>query len=68
MLNNVKSELYSIFNQNNVSFLSFGNNFVNVLNKLNKHAGKESKLFQGNQKPNLNKSIIAVSMKPPIKC
>lgn len=51
-----------------MSFLSFGNNFVNVLNKLNKHAGKESKLFQGNQKPNLNKSIIAVSMKPPIKC
>ena len=65
MLNNFKSELYSIFNQNNVSFLSFGNNFVNVLNK---HAGKESKNFQGNQKPNLNKSIIAVSMKPPIKC
>lgn len=48
-----------------MSFLSFGNNFVNVLNK---HAGKESKNFQGNQKPNLNKSIIAVSMKPPIKC
>ena len=41
-------------------FSSFENNFVNVLNQ---QAPKKSKVFRGNQKPHLNKSLRAVIMK-----
>ena len=45
-----KSELLSKFHHNNVTFTSFENNFVNVLNQ---QAPKKSKVFRGNQKPYL---------------
>ena len=55
-----KSELLSKFHHNNVTFTSFENNFVNVLNQ---QAPKKSKVFRGNQKPHLNKSLRAAIMK-----
>ena len=48
--NSFKSELLSKFHHNNVTFTSFENNFVNVLNQ---QAPKKSKVFRGNQKPYL---------------
>ena len=45
---------------NNVTFTSFENNFVTVLNQ---HAPKKSQVFCGNQKPHLNKSLRAAIMK-----
>ena len=44
--NSFKSELLSKFHHNNVTFTSFENNFVNVLNQ---QAPKKSKVFRGNQ-------------------
>ena len=58
--NSFKSELLSKFHHNNVTFTSFENNFVNVLNQ---QAPKKSKVFRGNQKPHLNKSLRAAIMK-----
>ena len=55
-----KSELLSRFHHNNVTFTSFENNFVNVLNR---EATKKSKVFRGNQKPHLNESLRAAIMK-----
>ena len=43
-----------------MTFTSFENNFVNVLNQ---QAPKKSKVFRGNQKPHLNKSLRAAIMK-----
>ena len=43
-----------------MTFTSFENNFVNVLNQ---QAPKKSKVFCGNQKPHLNKSLRAAIMK-----
>ena len=43
-----------------MTFTSFENNFVNVLNQ---QAPKKSKVFRGNQKPQLNKSLRAAIMK-----
>ena len=57
--NSFKSELLSKFHHNNVTFTSFENNFVNVLNQ---QAPKKSKVFRGNQKPHLNKSLRAAIM------
>ena len=58
--NSFKSELLSKFYHNNVTFTSFENNFVNVLNQ---QAPKKSKVFRGDQKPHLNKSLRAAIMK-----
>ena len=58
--NSFKSELLFKFHHNNVTFTSFENNFVNVLNQ---QAPKKSKVFRGNQKPHLNKSLRAAIMK-----
>ena len=58
--NSFKSELLSKFHHNNVTFTSFGNNFVNMLNQ---QAPKKSKVFRGNQKLHLNKSLRAAIMK-----
>ena len=52
--NSFKSELLSKFHHNNVTFTSFENNFVNVLNQ---QAPKKSKVFRGNQMPHLHKSL-----------
>ena len=43
-----------------MNFTSFKNNFVNVLNQ---QVPKKSKVFCGNQKPHLNKSLTAAIMK-----
>ena len=43
-----------------MTFTSFENNFVNVLSQ---QAPKKSKVFGGNQKPHLNKSLRAAIMK-----
>ena len=43
-----------------MTFPSFENNFVNLLNQ---QAPKKSKVFCGNQKPHLNKSLRAAIMK-----
>ena len=43
-----------------MTFTSFENTFVNVLNQ---QAPKKSKAFCGNQKPHLNKSLRAAIMK-----
>ena len=58
--NSFKSELLSKFQHNNVTFTSLGNNFVNVLNQ---QAPKKSKVFRGNQKLHLNKSLRSAFMK-----
>ena len=58
--NSFKSELLSQFHHNNVTFTSFENNFVNVLNQ---QAPKISKVFRGNQKPHLNKTLKAAITK-----
>ena len=58
--NSFKSELLSKFNHSNVTFTSFENNFVNVLNQ---QAPKKLKVFRGNQKLHLNKSLRAAIMK-----
>ena len=58
--NSFKSELFSKFHHSNVTFTSFENNFVNVLNQ---QAPKKSNVFRGNQKPHLNKSLRAAIMK-----
>ena len=58
--NSFKSKLLSKFHHNNVTFTSFENNFVNVVNQ---QAPKKSKVFRGNQKPHLNKSLRAAIMK-----
>ena len=50
----------SKFHHNNVTFISFENNFVNVLNE---QAPKKSKVFRGNQKPHLKRSLRAAIMK-----
>ena len=50
----------SKFHHNNVTFISFENNFENVLNE---QAPKKSKVFRGNQKPHLNKSLRAAIIK-----
>ena len=55
-----KSELLSEFHQSNVSFTSFEINFIDVLNK---QASKTSNIFRDNQKPHVNKSLIAAIMK-----
>ena len=55
-----KSELLSEFHQSNVSFTTFENNFIDVLNN---QASKTSNVFCGNQKPHVNKSLIAAIMK-----
>ena len=55
-----KSELLSKFHRNNVTFTSFENNFVDILNH---QAPKKSKLFRGNQKPHLKKSLRAAIVK-----
>ena len=55
-----KSELLSKFHRNNMTFTSFENNFVNVLTQ---QAPKKSKVFRGNQKPHLNKSLKAAIIK-----
>ena len=57
--NSFNSELLSKFHHNNVTFTSFENSFVNVLNQ---QAPKKSKVFRGNQKPHLNKSLRAAIM------
>ena len=49
-----KSELLYEFHHNNVTFTSFENNFVNVLNL---QAHKKSKAFCGNQRLHLNKLL-----------
>ena len=51
---------FNSFHNNNVTFTSFENNFVNVLNQ---QAPKKLKVFRGNQKPHLNKSLRAAIMK-----
>ena len=43
-----------------MTFTSFENNFVNVLNQ---QAPKKSKVFRSNQKPHLNKPLRAPIMK-----
>ena len=53
-------ELLSKFHHNNVTFTSFENNFVNVLNQ---QVHKKSKVFPGNQKSLLNKSLRAAILK-----
>ena len=58
--NSFKSEMLSKFHHNNVTFTSFENNFVNVLNQ---QAPKKSKVFRGNQKLHLNKSLRSAFMK-----
>ena len=58
--NSFKSELFSKLHYNNATFTSFENNFVNVLNQ---KAPKKSKVFRGNQKPYLNKSLRSAIMK-----
>ena len=55
-----KSELLSKLHHDDVTFTSFENNFVKVLNQ---QAPKKSKVFRGNQKPHLNKSLRAAIMK-----
>ena len=50
----------SKFHHNNVTFISFENNFVNALNE---QAPKKPKVFRGNQKPHLNKSLRAAIIK-----
>ena len=50
----------SKFHHNNRTFASFENNFVNVLNQ---QAPKKSKVFRGNQKSHLNRSLRAAIMK-----
>ena len=57
--NSFKSELLFKFHHNNVTFTSFENNFVNVLNQ---QAPKKSKVFRGNQKLHLNKSLRSAFM------
>ena len=54
--NSFKSELLSKFHHNNVTFTSFENKFVNVLNQ---QAPKKSTVFRGNQKPHLKRSLRA---------
>ena len=56
----VLSQLFSKFRHNNVTFTSFENNFVIVLNQ---QAPKKSEVFRGNQKPHLNKSLRSAIMK-----
>ena len=58
--NSFKSELLSKFHHNNVTFTSFENNFVNVLNQ---QVYKKSKVFPGNQISHLNKSLRAAILK-----
>ena len=58
--NSFKSELLSTFHHNNMTFTSFENNFANVLNQ---QAPKKSKVFRGNRKPHLSKSLRAAIMK-----
>ena len=58
--NSFKSELLSKFHQNDVTFTSFENKFVNVINP---KAPKRSAVFSGNQKPHLNKSLRTAIMK-----
>ena len=58
--NSFKSELLSKFHHNNVTFTSFENNSVNVLNQ---QAPKKSKVFCGNQKPHLTKLLRSAIMK-----
>ena len=58
--NSFKSKLLSKFHRNIVTFTSFENNFVNVLNQ---QAPKKSKVFHRNQKPHLNKSLRSAIMK-----
>ena len=58
--NSFKSELLSKFHHNNVTFTSFENNFVNVLNQ---QVHKKSKGFPGNEKSHLNKSLRAAILK-----
>ena len=58
--NSFKSELLYKFDHSNVTFTSFENNFVNVLNQ---QAPKKSKVFYGNQKRHLNKSLRAAIVK-----
>ena len=54
-----KSELLSKIYHNNVTFTSFENNFVNVLNQ---QAPKKLKFFRGNQNVHLNKPLRAATM------
>ena len=54
------SELLSKFHHNNVTFTSFENDFVNVLNQ---QVHKKSKGFPGNEKSHLNKSLRAAILK-----
>ena len=58
--NSFKSELLSKFHHNNVTFTSFENNSVNVLNQ---QAPKKSKVFCGNQKPHLTELLRSAIMK-----
>ena len=58
--NSFQSELLSTFHHNNMTFTSFENNFANVLNQ---QAPKKSKVFRGNRKPHLSKSLRAAIMK-----
>ena len=58
--NSFKSKLLSKFHRNIVTFTSFENNFVNVLNQ---QAPKKSKVFHHNQKPHLKKSLRSAIMK-----
>ena len=58
--NSFKSELLSKLHHDDVTFTSFENNFVKVLNQ---QAPKKSTVFRGNQKPHLNKSLRAAIMK-----
>ena len=58
--NSFKSKLLSKFHRNIVTFTSFKNNFVNVLNQ---QAPKKSKVFHRNQKPHLNESLRLAIMK-----
>ena len=55
-----KLELLSKFHLSKVTFTSFENNLVNVLNQ---QAPKNSKVFRGNQKPHLKKLLRAAIMK-----
>ena len=57
--NSFKSELLFKFHHNNVTFTSFENNFVNVLNQ---EAPKKSKVFRGNQRRHLNKLLRTAIM------
>ena len=59
-LNSFKSGILPKFNHNNITFTSFKNNFVNVLNQ---QAPKKSKAFRGNQKPHLSKLLRGAFMK-----